>query len=225
MRVKVTGYMLDDNVIAADTLNVLSLAPTPAPGKRGRHAPPPVPRYAHTGTIRLRGTVVSVDDNTGRVVVRVNDHTRAVRVDENTDLTDITAADDSHIGVAVGDRITVSGKLLPDGSVQAAAVSRSSNLDQAMDSSNTPDTPDNSIVGPVSRTADRYTGSRDINVLLSPGHQIVVHVPKAVHIIRDDRSVSLYDLGAADTVRVRGAYQGDGSFSATEVEVLHPAEP
>ena len=78
--------------------------------------------------IRLRGTVESVDDELGVIVVRVKTHVRMIYVNDKTDLQDIPSPSENHIGLHAGDRISVHGVLQPDGSVQADIVSLSQNI-------------------------------------------------------------------------------------------------
>ena len=233
MRVRITGYLLSPSIIAADQLRVLPLAAAQAdssmsparPPQDVRQAPsktakgPSVSsRYYHPEPIRLRGTVDSVDDAGGTIVVRVKDHTRTVLVSSSTDLTDITDVDDTHIGINPGDRITVQGMLQQNGSVKATVVSRSRDI-QKVATHITGDTDtDHQLIGHVSHTSSKIS-SRDIKIMVRPGHEVEIEVGHSIPVLRHGERISVHDLTLDDVVRVQGDYDGD-AFKATQIEVL-----
>lgn len=241
MQVRLKGYLLSRDIIAADQLRVLPLAGSGAvtanrpasdpdsvtsrrevapvvPASRRPQAVVPTPRYYHPEPIRLRGTVDSVDDVHGTLMVRVGDHSRLVYVNSTTDLTDIQDVDDAHMGINVGDRITVRGLLRVDGSVRATVISRSKNIDQVVTKIEREADNDNQIIGQISKESDKYS-NRNIKVLIRPGREVEVEVGHNVPIIRDGRRISVHDLTKDDVVRVEGGYDGN-DFKADHIAVV-----
>jgi hypothetical protein len=233
MHVQVSGQLLSANVVAADTVTVLPydgnrpVEPTPPYSAREAPAgpalaPPGAEPAVSAGAdkhIRLRGTVESVDDDTGMVTVHVRDHDRGVHIDSHTDLTDIPSPDDDHIGLHAGDRVTVRGIMHADGSVYAEAVSLSQDIDAARTEGHNADVDsDHTLVGRVSQESDRLL-SRDIKVELEPDHEVTVHVPHDARVMRSGHPISVHDLTTDDVVRVSGSYNGD-DFDATKIDVL-----
>jgi hypothetical protein len=241
MHVRISGRLLAAGVVAADTVTVLPYSddhpsedrPTGPVAVSDEPAPPVdnPPASSADSHIRLRGTVESVDDDAGVVVVHVRDHARTVRIDHHTDLTDIPSPDDDHIGLHPGDRVTVSGMLHGDGTVTADAVSLSQNIDAARTnpdagykvreqgaSGGDVDNNDHQIVGRVSHESDRLL-SRDIKVQLEPDREITVHVPHDARVLRDGRPISVHELTEEDVVRVVGYWDGN-DFHADRIDVL-----
>lgn len=267
MHVDVSGRLLSADIVAADHMTVLSIdnsapadqTPPDVPSDDNSNPPPPVdnnppaPAEApmpepgpsapptpsgHGQRIKLRGTVENVDDDSGDVVVRVNMHERTIVVTHDTDLTDIASADDSHIGLRSGDRITVVGVLTPDGTIRASAISLSQNIAAAEHaaaehasadgvpmappiSDGVPmappiDTP-NQLVGRIVQSADAF--SRDITIRLDSGRHITVHVPHEARVLRNGVPISVHDLTGDDVVRIVGGYDG-GEFKVERIEVL-----
>jgi hypothetical protein len=239
MHVRISGRLLAAGVVAADTVTVLPYSddhpaddhPT-GPVAVSDEPAPPSDNPSSAGThIRLRGTVESVDDDAGVVVVHVRDHARTVKIDHHTDLTDIPSPDDDHIGLHPGDRVTVNGMLHADGTVLADAVSLSPNIDAARVN---PDAGykvretapsggdvenDHQIVGRVSHESDKLL-SRDIKVQLEPDREITVHVPHDARVLRDGRPISVHELTEEDVVRVDGYWDGNDDFQAQRIDVL-----
>jgi hypothetical protein len=242
MQVRLKGYLLSRDIIAADQLRVLPLAgsssvtvnrpasdpdsvtsrreevPAPPVTRRPQVAAAPTPRYYHPEPIRLRGTVDKVDDIHGILTVRVGNHNRLVYVNSTTDLTDIQDVDDAHIGINPGDRITVRGLLREDGSVRATAISRSKNIDQVVTKIEREADNDNQIIGQISKESDKYS-NRNIKVLIRPGREVEVEVGHGVPIMRDGQRISVHDLTRDDVVRVEGCYDGD-DFKAERIVVV-----
>ena len=246
MHVEVTGRLLSKDIVAVDHLTVLAYngppvhqapidrdgpAPAPAPsrpvGPVDAHPAPPATIDADVDQggqkIRLRGTVENVDDQNGVVVVRVNTHLRTVLVDHDTDLTDIPSPDDDHMGLHPGDRVTVAGRLLGDGSVKAGAVSFSKNIQQAASTAGpiAPPTDEESphqLVGRISHPSDRML-SRDIKIRVDGGREVTIHVPHDARIQRDGHVISVHELTGDDVIRAIGSYEDDG-FKANRIDVL-----
>jgi len=235
MHIEVAGRLLSSNIIAADRLSVLPFnGPVDANPEPPRHPVEQRPVIVHnepaarpvagaSDHIRLRGTVENVDDDTGVVVVRVNNHLRTIAVDRNTDLTDIHSPDDDHIGLHQGDRVTVAGSLRDDGTVRASAISLSKDIGAAEDSADSvPTTPEvdnpHQIVGRVSKMSDRLM-TRDIKVRLDSDRDVTVHVPHDARVMRDGHPISVHELTDDDVVRVIGGPDGD-DFKATRIDVL-----
>jgi hypothetical protein len=230
MHIRVSGRLLGTDVVAADQINVQPYtgasppqAPQPPEEPAATVPPPASPAPApsvDTGRhIELRGTVESVDDDLGLLVVHVRDHSRTVYVDNHTDLTAVPSPDDSHIGVHSGDRVTVQGTLRGDGGVTAAAIS----LTRGQAVAKAPPFAryagdEHHLVGRVSRESDKYS-TRDIKVRLDPGHDVTVHVPHDVQVLRGGRPISVHELTVEDVVRVVGSYDGS-DFVATRIDVL-----
>jgi len=239
MHVEVNGRLLSKDIVAVDRLTVLAYNSRPST-YHDEPAPPmyrpvdrpvdmspePTAASAIGQKIRLRGTVENVNDADGLVVVRVNSHLRTVLVDHDTDLTDVPAVDDDHIGLRNGDRVTVSGRLRDDGTIRASALSLSRNIDTAVRDAGPVvqpvDEPSHQIVGRVSHESDKYM-SRDIRVRVDSGREVTVHVGHNVRIQRDGRPISVHELQGGDVVRVIGASEDDG-FHATRIDVLQQYE-
>jgi len=225
MHIRVTGRLLTAGVIAADQLDVRpytgdSPQEPPAPAPQPSTGPAPSPPVA-AGHIELRGSVASVDDELGLLVVHVRDHTRTVYVDNHTDLTGISSPDDAHIGVHPGDRVTVTGTLRGDGGVTADVIRmvRNSAVAKAPPLGRDGDD-DHHLIGRVSRESDKYS-TRDIKVRLDSDHDVTVHVPHEARVIRGGRPISVHELTVDDVVRVVGSYDGS-DFTATRIDVLQP---
>jgi len=158
--------------------------------------------------------VESVDNNRGAFVVRVNDHTRTIMVNDRTDYGYITwDGPVDRILVKVGDRVTVTGTLERDGTVLASTVTRREVL-QAGDTA----AHRNVLTGPVTRPSNHLT-SRDIKVRVSVGQEVTVHVPRDTAIMRDGQAISVHSLSRNDVVRVEGTPDGD-DFKASRIVVL-----
>ncbi len=210
MRLRARGTRVSADIVEADTVTVLPYVGGVPPGGVQRPIAPPLADQS----ITLRGTVESVDNNRGAFVVRVNDHTRTIMVNERTDYGYITwNGPVDRILVNVGDRVTVAGTLKRDGTVLAAAVTRRAALlvgDAA---------PHRGVLtGPITRPSNHLT-SRDIKVRVSVGQEVTVHVPRDTPIQRDGRPISVHSLSRNDVVRVEGAPDGD-DFKASRIVVL-----
>lgn len=219
MRVSLDGRLLSDSIVAADTLSVEGAQPDrptlPVPPRRTSGSTSTNAHSYRQQPIEIRGTVVKVDDDRGLLVVHVNDHERTVMVDDRTDLRGVPGGDEDHIGVSVGDRLTVRGLLRTDGVVYANALSLGRTIDGALPGDvNT----DHLLVGRVSQTTNRQE-TKDLKVHISGDRDVNVIVPSGVPVLRDGRRIALRDLSKNDTIRVAGAYDGD-DFRADKIEVL-----
>jgi hypothetical protein len=236
MRVSIDGRLLSDNILAASTLNVLPAQPgrgidpvDPAPA-RPDTPPPPSSSSSRSRTYRqqpieMRGTVVKVDDDHGRLVIRINDHERTVAVDDRTDLRGVPGGDENHIGVSIGDRLTVRGLLRSDGVVYANALSLGRVIGGALPSNGSDDpqtsgnqNDDHLLIGRVTQTSNRLN-SRDLKVHIAGSQDVKVIVPSGIPILRDRKRISVHDLTKTDTIRVMGEYDGD-EFRADKIEVV-----
>lgn len=232
MRLHITGTRLSGDIVEADSVAVQpfrSTRPTvPAPGHRSnapiRDSDPSSqdfdPAYGDTQGITLRGTIESVDNRHGTFVMRINDHTRTVRVTSATDVSDLDRNSDggSHVPLKAGDRISVVGVLQSNGTVIADTLSGRNLTDSGSNYHN-----DSSyrrgkqLQGVVTQTGNKLL-SRDIKVRLSSGREVTVHVPKNITIRRNGRVISVHDLTSDDQVRIDGSYDGN-DFKATRIEV------
>lgn len=210
MRLRARGTRVSADIVEADRVTVL-------PYVGG--ARPPEPQRDSTPTpagqsILLRGTVESVDSKRDAVVVRVNDHTRTVLVDERTDFQDIEYGGGSdRIPLKPGDRVTVAGTFARDGTVLASAVTRRAALLTGEAANHR-----GVLTGPVTHPSNHLT-SRDIKVRVSVGQEVTVHVPRDTAIMRDGRPISVHSLSRNDVVRVEGTPDGD-DFKASRIVVL-----
>ncbi|MDQ2686757.1 MAG: DUF5666 domain-containing protein [Armatimonadota bacterium] len=232
MRLHITGTRLSGDIVEADNVAVQpfrSVRPTiPMPGHRSNapirdsdpYSQDSDPSYGDSQGISLRGTVDSVDNRRGSFVLRINDHTRTVYVNDRTDVSDIDRNSDSgnHVPLKAGDRISVAGVLQSDGTVTADTLSARNLTDSGNNYRN-----DNSyrrgnqLQGVVTQTGNKLL-SRDIKVRLSSGREVTVHVPKNISVRRNGRTISVHDLTSEDQVRIDGRYDGN-DFKATRIEV------
>lgn len=241
MRLHVTGTRLSGDIIEADRVAVQpfrSARPTvPMPGHRS-NAPvrnsDPYDRssdpyssdpyssgssYNDSRGITLRGTVDSVDNRRGTFVLRVNNHTRTVRVNENTNLNDLGRSYNSgdRLPMRVGDRVSVAGVLQSNGTVIADTISARSLTGNSNYRNDSTFRRGNQLLGVVSQTSSKFM-SRDLKVRLSSGREVTVHVPKNISVRRNGRAISVHELTSDDQVRIDGSYSGN-DFKATRIEV------
>lgn len=210
MRLRASGTRVSADIVEAGTVTVLPYVGGARPGGVQR---PGAPTLADQ-SILLRGTVASVDSSRGAVVVRVNDHTRTVLVDERTDFQDIEYGGGSdRIPLKPGDRVTVAGTFARDGTVLASAVTRRAALLTGEAANHR-----GVLTGPVTHPSNHLT-SRDIKVRVSVGQEVTIHVPRDTPIQRDGRPISVHSLSRNDVVRVEGAPDGD-DFKASRIVVL-----
>lgn len=227
MHVSVSGTLLSHDIIAVDKLSVL-----PYTGSTIYTRKPVVATEAAIDEpFRMRGTVVSVDDQSGMIIVRVNDHTRSIYVNQYTDLTDIHSSDDSKIGIAPGNRVTIVGVLRADGGVNADAISFNKNIEAAgwsgakqvsrPSQTSYPYIADihsrNLLFGTVTYVADKYT-SRDIKIRGAGNTEVTIHVPHEASVIRSGKPISMHDLANGDSVKVSGSWDGN-DFKAMRIVV------
>jgi hypothetical protein len=208
MRLHVSGKRISAEIIEAETVHILA---------------PQAPPVADGADIHLRGTVDSIDTRLGAFVVRVSTHTRTIYLADDTDLTGMALHDPNRFPVKPGDRVSVAGRLQPDGSVLAGAVSLSKTIIVPP-----PATlhAGQIIFGRISSVSNRYT-SRDIKIVLADDREVKVKVRRGLSIRRDGRAISVHDLHTEDNVRVLGDYDGT-DFKAERIDVLHrdtPEEP
>lgn len=209
MRVHASGRQIASGIAEVERLRVLNTARPDTP--RPRSAAPV------GAEIELRGTVASVDTRNGTFVVRVQNHTRTILLADDTDLSGMAMSDPERFPVKIGDRVTVAGRLQPDGGVLAGAISLSKTI--ALPAANVPT--DHVLVGQISSPSSRYT-SRDIKIWLSDDREVKIKVPRGIPIRRDGRAISVHDLHDNDRVRVTGSY-GGSDFKAQRIDVLHQA--
>ena len=233
MRLHMTGTRLSGDIVEADTVAVQpfrNARPTvPMPGHRSdapvRDSDPygadPYSgdsSYSDSRGITLRGAVDSVDNRRNTFVLRVNDHTRTIRVNDTTDLSDLDRNYNrgDRLPVRVGDRVSVAGVLLSNGTVTADTISARS-LTSNNSRNDSSYRRGNQLLGVVTQTGNKFL-SRDIKVRLSSGREVTVHVPKNITVRRNGRPISVHDLTSDDQVRIDGRYDGN-DFQATRIEV------
>jgi len=217
MRVHVTGRQISSGVTEVRRLRVLAPAP-PAPTRpRGPVVPQGPDAAAAAGEdIQLRGTVGAVDTRRGAFVVRVGSHTRTIYLAGGTDLSGLAQHDASRFPVKAGDRMTVAGRLQPDGGVLAGAVSLSRVV--TLPPAAVP-VPDRVLFGRITSVGNRFTG-RDIKIRLADASEVKVKVGRGLSVRRDGRGISVHELRGGDDVRVTGGFDGR-DFKADRVDVLH----
>lgn len=219
MRLHITGSSLSRDLIEANRVSVL-----PYRGARptGPLVSPNAPVFGQDQHVTLRGTVQSVDDRRGSFVVQINDHTRNVFLNHQTEMRDMGYDNNSdHIPLRPGDRVTVVGDLRDDGTVLATLVTP-----RILENGGSPEGESGAgayqhgrtLLGRVSKESDYF--SRDIKVRVSVSHEITVHVPKNIPIREDGRPVSIHDLKDDQVVRLFGDYEND-DFKATRIDVLN----
>jgi len=214
MRVHVTGRRVSSGVTEVRALRVLSLPPA---RPRGPVVPQGPDAAAAAGEdIQLRGTVSTVDTRRGAFVVRVGSHTRTIYLAGSTDLSGLAPHDAGRFPVKAGDRVTVAGRLQPDGGVLAGAVSLSRAI--ALPAAATT-LPDRVLFGRITSVGNRFTG-RDVKIRLADGSEVKVKVGRGLSVRRDGRGISVHELRGGDDVRVTGAFDGK-DFKADRVDVLH----
>jgi len=147
--------------------------------------------------------------------VHVGNHTRTVYLAGATDLSGMALRDPNRFPVKPGDRVTVAGRLQPDGGVLAGAVSLSKTI--ALPAS--VPLPDRVLFGRITSVSNRFTG-RDIKIRLTDDREVKVKVQRGLSIRRDGRPISVHDLRGGDDVRVTGSFDGS-DFKADRVDVLH----
>ena len=200
MRLHVSGKRISEEIVEAETVQVLVPQAPPAAG----------------ADIQLRGTVDSIDTRLGAFVVRISTHTRTIYLADDTDLTGMALRDPNRFPVKIGDRVSVAGRLQPDGSVLAGAISLSKTIPIAP----TVNLHESKVLfGRISSVSNRYT-SRDIKINLANGREVKVKVRRGLSIRRDGRAISVHDLHNEDDVRVLGDYDGT-DFKAERIDVLH----
>ena len=213
MRVHVMGRQISSGLVEVAQLRVLK------PGKPNAPRPPgpPAPQGTATGEdIQLRGTVDTIDTRRGAFVVRIRDHTRTIYLAGATDLSGMGLHDPNRFPVKPGDRVSVAGRLQPEGGVLAGAVSL--NRVVTLPPAATP-LPDRVLFGRITSVGSRFTG-RDIKIRLADASEIKVKVGRGLSVRRDGRGISVHELRGGDDVRVTGSYDGK-DFKADRVDVLH----
>ena len=229
MRLHIVGSPLSRDLIEADRVSVLPYRNVhqtrPAQG-------PDEPASGQNQRVTLRGTVKSVDDRRGMLVVQVNDHTRKIFLSGQTELRDLPDSESDHIPVRPGDRVTVGGDLLGDGTVQATLLTprrlddMSASSTPVVGTRSVPDSGlslngdarhDHTLLGRVSKESGYI--SRDIKIRLSEDREITVEVPKNTPVRRDGRDISIHDVKDDQIVRISGDYDND-DFKAVHIDVL-----
>ena len=215
MRVHVMGRQISSGLVEVAQLRVLK------PGKPNAPRPPgpPAPQGTATGEdIQLRGTVDTIDTRRGAFVVRIRDHTRTIYLAGATDLSGMGLHDPNRFPVKPGDRVSVAGRLQPEGGVLAGAVS----LSRVITLPAAAPLPSRVLFGRITSVGTRFTG-RDIKILLADRREIKVKVGRGLSVRRDGRLISVHDLRGGDDVRVTGSFDGS-DFKADRVDVLHREE-
>jgi hypothetical protein len=220
MRVHVTGRLISVGIAEVGALRVLEPA-RPAPARpHGPVVPQGADAAAAAGEdIQLRGTVDTIDTRRGVFVVRVRDHTRTIYLAGDTDLSGLALRDAGRFPVKRGDRVTVAGRLQPDGGVLAGAVSLSRTISLPIGGA---PRPDRVLFGRITSVSSRFTG-RDIKIRLADDREVKVKVGRGLTIRRDGRPISVHDLRGEDDVRVTGSFDGS-DFKADRIDVLHQDE-
>lgn len=216
MRVHVTGRQISSGLAEIGQLRVLKPVPSAPSRPRGPGVPQGAAAAAAAGEdIQLRGTVGAVDTRRGAFLVRVGSHTRTIYLAGATDLSGLAPHAPNRFPVKPGDRVTVAGRLQPDGGVLAGAVSlsRTITLPAAVP------LPERVLFGRITSVSNRFTG-RDIKIRLADDREIKVKVPRGLSVRRDGRGISVHDLRGGDDVRVTGSFDGS-DFKADRVDVLH----
>lgn len=219
MRVHVTGRQISSGLVEVAQLYVLKPV-KPVPSRpRGPVVPQGPDAVAAAGEdIQLRGTVDTIDTRHGAFVVRVRDHTRTIYLAGDTDLSGLARPDPNRFPVKPGDRVTVAGRLQPDGGVLAGAVS----LGKTITLPASVPRPDRVLFGRITSVSNRFT-SRDIKIRLANDREVKVKVRRGLSVRRDGRSISVHDLRGGDDVRVTGSFDGS-DFKADRIDVLHREE-
>ena len=215
MRVHVMGRQISSGLVEVAQLRVLK------PGKPNAPRPPgpPAPQGTATGEdIQLRGTVDTIDTRRGAFVVRIRDHTRIIYLAGATDLSGMGLHDPNRFPVKPGDRVSVAGRLQPEGGVLAGAVS----LSRVITLPTAAPLPSRVLFGRITSVGTRFTG-RDIKILLADRREIKVKVGRGLSVRRDGRLISVHDLRGGDDVRMTGIFDGS-DFKADRVDVLHREE-
>ena len=209
MRLRVDGTRLSDDIVQADRIRIVGNAsgsdqPVPRPDVNADDA---------MDAIDLSGTVETVDQRDGSFVVHINDHSRTIFLNDQTDLTQAETDDHDRVPLRTGERVVVRGGLRSDGTVLADTVRLVRPAVDGLDS-----VAPRELVGQVIRPSHRDTG-RDIVIQVSPDRQRTIHVPQGIPIVRDGEAISLYDLTTDDKVRVSGTPDGD-DFQADRITVV-----
>lgn len=221
MRIHVSGKLLSASIAEVMQLRVLETPLTPRPKHpEVSQTVPAVPQGPDDpDAITLRGTVDTVNTQQGSFVVLVKDHSRTILLADDTDLNGLGRIDPGAFPVKPGDRVTVAGKLQPNGDVLAGALSYSRTLAFPPSASSLPA---GVLLGHISSTSNRYT-NRDIKIRLDDDREVTIKVPHGIPIHREGASISVHDLRSEDQVRVTGSYDR-GDFRATRIDVTHPVE-
>jgi hypothetical protein len=246
MRITALGTLNQDDILQADKITVLPLygAGTSAPSASGHgaggpvavHRPMPGPDQSGTpprntgpvgpsgqitanpaAGITLRGTVESVDDNSGAIVVKVKDHRRTIYADGDTEFVGVKIEDAEMLPFIPGDRVTVSGALRRDQTVMADSIALNKRVPKPAVQRSTASTLQQ-LTGRVSHVADKYT-SRDIKIRVNGGRELTIHVPRGAIITRNRHDISMHDLMPSDTVRIT-AVSDDGEYTANRIDVI-----
>ena len=221
MRVHVTGRQVSSGLVEVAQLRVLGSLPSgparPAPARpRGPVVPQGPDAAAAAGEdIELRGTVDTIDTRRGAFVVRVANHTRTIYLAGATDLSGMALRDPNRFPLKPGDRVTVAGRLQPDGGVLAGAVS----LSKTVTLPAAVPIPDRILFGRITSVGSRLL-SRDIKIRLAGDREVKVKVQRGLLVRQDGRAISIHDLHGGDDVRVTGSFDGL-DFKADRVDVLH----
>ena len=216
MRIHVTGRQISSGLAEVGQLQVLKPLLT---RPRGPVVPLGPDAAAAAGeSIELRGTVVTIDTRRGAFLVRVANHTRTIYLAGTTDLSGMALHDPSRFPVEPGDRVTVAGRLQPDGGVLAGAVSLSKTVTLPVSAS----LPDRVLFGRITSVSSRFL-SRDIKIRLADSREVKVKVQRGLLVRREGQAISVHDLRGGDDVRVTGSFDGP-DFKADRVDVLHRDE-
>ena len=202
----VSGRGNSDGSIAVSRFQILLAPPVPIPIAA---VPEPL-------DITVRGTVETVNFETGSFVLRVNTHTRTVFVTPDTAISGLGPAASGAFPVQPGRRVTVGGALQPNGTLLAGVLTVREDLDYQT----APVQANRVLFGTVSSPANKLRG-RDFRIRLADGTEVKIGSPHSVPVRRTGRLVSVYDLSRRDQVRVTGRLRGI-DFEAVRVDVLAP---
>jgi hypothetical protein len=225
MRVRVEGYMLSPTIIEADSVHVLPYVP-PGHSENTPEEPAPAPEPApvlpqeSNAHIDLEGTVVSYHPmeqtklDYDLYTVRVNDHDRNIRVG-GPDVVRDTKGESLDGPLSPGDRVQVSGTLLPSGDVHADVVTRLASGQFYPGQKHFEG--GNVLHGWVSTEANFF--SRDIKVRVRDT-DVNIDVPGGIPVRQNGHPASVHDLDKHEAVTVYGQWESTDKFRANRIEAV-----
>jgi hypothetical protein len=212
MRIAINGYMLSPTIIEASEVRVLPYVPPtnlPAPSADISAASPHIDLE---GTIADYHPMEQTGLNYDLYTVHINDHDRNIRVG-GPDVVRSSSGDSLDGPLNPGDRVHVTGTLLPSGDVQADRVVRVGSGDfypgqKHFEGGNT-------LHGYITDQASFY--SRDITVRVRDT-DVTIKVPGGIQVREDGHPASIHDLGSHEHVTVYGYWLDVSDFQADRIE-------